>query len=567
MVFTRQAADLPAYDSQAYQRRAQTLSQQDSGWLDAQGVGPVEDYWVMNSARVRVSAEELERLASSGRVESIVDDRAAVRATALQPAQTAPPTSWALQRIGSLGAPASAPLGQGITVGVIDTGIAPGHPALAGKIAGWRDTVGGNPTPHDVHGHGTAVASFIVGGSSGSWSRLGVAPEARLLVAKGLDDAGAGNAGPLLAAAQWMADPDGNPATADQPVAVNNSWASSVPNQPWLQTMIRAWRSLGIIPVFAAGNEGPAEATISSPADYPESFTVGSVDEDDRVSSFSSRGPVIWAPPGEVPVALSKPEILAPGGLVPGASAKGGVAFWSGTSVSAPLVAGAFAIIAQQTPGATVDQRIAILRSAARIGQDGLPRLTVPLASMTPAPPATPAPPTFIAPGKGFKKFHRTAVVRIPVSLGSFPAYTVYVNGQLRGLPRTSATASVALRPGRHRIELRSVDVAGAEVSQTTRRFVVIDRTKPNGRVISKATGARVVLTLRATDKGGAGIDRASVRWTAKGLTKTQRTGRLRITLSDSSSPRPVKVSFRDRAGNLRVLAGRLVDGRLIIRR
>ncbi len=77
---------------------------------------------------------------------------------------------------------------------------------------------------------------------------------------------------------QWVLDPDGNPATADAPSIVNNSWAFGKPGcnlefQPDLQAL----RAAGIVPVFAAGNAGPNGATSVSPANYPEAFSVGAV--------------------------------------------------------------------------------------------------------------------------------------------------------------------------------------------------------------------------------------------------------------------------------------------------
>ena len=115
--------------------------------------------------------------------------------------------------------------GKGERIGVIDTGIDPANADLAGKIAAWHDFVNGRATPYDDGAHGTHVAGTLVGGAAGGGA-IGVAPGATLVVAKALDATGVGNGSALIAAAQWMMDPDGNPATADYPTVISNSWVS-----------------------------------------------------------------------------------------------------------------------------------------------------------------------------------------------------------------------------------------------------------------------------------------------------------------------------------------------------
>jgi subtilisin family serine protease len=68
---------------------------------------------------------------------------------------------------------------------------------------------------------------------------------------------------------------------------------------------LQAIRAAGIVPVFAAGNDGPNALSIHNPASYPEAIAVGATDDLDQVATFSSRGPSPW---GEV-----KPEVAAPG--------------------------------------------------------------------------------------------------------------------------------------------------------------------------------------------------------------------------------------------------------------
>ena len=93
-----------------------------------------------------------------------------------------------------------------------------------------------------------------------------------------------------MAAAEWMADPDGDPSTADFPTVVNASWGAPSGAGEALRPIIARWRELGIVPVFAAGNTG---RSVAAPAIYP------------RASRW---GP--WAPAGGSPAsrAASRPS-------------------------------------------------------------------------------------------------------------------------------------------------------------------------------------------------------------------------------------------------------------------
>ena len=236
--------------------------------------------------------------------------------------------------------------GQGQLIGVIDTGIDPTHPDLVGRTAIFRDFVQNLAEPYDDNGHGSHCAGSIAGGNS-SGTAIGVAPQAKLIVAKALSKVGSGYADKILSAMQWMADPDDSPMTDDCPEAVSNSWGGQT-HTYYLQA-VKRWIQLGIVPVFATGNSGPGARTVLVPAGFNDSLAVGAVSEFDDVARFSSRGPIFW---DNMP--LIKPDVSGPGVDIQSAKPGGGYNTYSGTSMACPHVAALAALLRQANPELTV---------------------------------------------------------------------------------------------------------------------------------------------------------------------------------------------------------------------
>jgi hypothetical protein len=232
--------------------------------------------------------------------------------------------------------------GEGVVVGVIDTGIDPNHPDLRGKLRpvnGWADFLEGSPTPIDPDGHGTHVSGTIAGGNA-SGVHIGVAPKVTLIVARAIP----GFDPQVLEAMQWVMDPDGDPNTDDGADVVNNSWGGSSDSPtmiPEYRDIINAWIAARIFPAFAIGNEGPDPRTTGSPGDYPMAFGVGATDINDRIADFSSRGPVFWEGIGDI----IKPDVSAPGVDIYSSVPGGGYESWMGTSMACPHVAGTVALM------------------------------------------------------------------------------------------------------------------------------------------------------------------------------------------------------------------------------
>ncbi|MEE2925114.1 MAG: S8 family serine peptidase [bacterium] len=260
--------------------------------------------------------------------------------------------------------------GKGVTVGLLDSGWAE-HPDLGDRVKRSRDFVSNKPDnkPNDGHGHGTHCLGTI-GGAATSGKSIGVAPDVEFIVGKIYRDDASTEVSKQLEAMQWMADPDGNPDTDDHPRLVSNSWGwklKEMPDASAFQRAVQTWRELGIVPVFSAGNSGPWRETIGYPGGFPETIAVGATDSDDAIATFSSRGPVLRG--GTL---LRKPDVSAPGVDVYSGDLKGGYVKMSGTSMSAPHVAGVIALIFQAFPDLSVAAVEDILKSSAvDLGEKG----------------------------------------------------------------------------------------------------------------------------------------------------------------------------------------------------
>lgn len=256
--------------------------------------------------------------------------------------------------------------GAGVVVGHLDTGVFGEHPALAGKVLKFKDfTPEGMEQPHDGQGHGTHTAGTIVGGEG-----VGVAPAARLIVAKVFDTKGGTTTEILLNAMQWVIDPDGNPETNDGPKLVSNSWGSNSSTDKSFWDIVQAWVDLDILPVFAAGNNGWMGGKVGTPAAFPHSWAVAATTNTDGLAYFSSQGPVAWDG-----TPLMKPDIAAPGNGIVSCSHNGGMVSNSGTSMACPGVAGVAALMYQADPSLTIEQVRLIAEETAKdlgvAGKDG----------------------------------------------------------------------------------------------------------------------------------------------------------------------------------------------------
>lgn len=329
-------------------------------------ISQVTPLWIINGIVVKGLPKDLVELAKRPEITAIYPD------FTITPPTYIPPVSSPEPNINQIYAPSLWLLGyrgQDVVIAVMDTGVDGNHPDLAGSWRGgnnsWFDPNGQHTTPVDIagpySGHGTAVTGIILG------DRTGVAPYAHWIAVKLFDDNGLSSISKIHLSYQWILDPDNNPTTPDAPQIVNNSWGFSATGcnlefQPDLQALLAS----GILPVFSAGNSGPSPNTDSSPANYPEAFSVGSVSSNDQISSFSSRGA------SQCGSDVVFPTITAPGESIHTTLAGGESTYESGTSFAAPHVSGSLALLLSAFPTLSVSQqKDALICGSADFGPPG----------------------------------------------------------------------------------------------------------------------------------------------------------------------------------------------------
>ncbi len=482
-------------------------SRSSKNQLPLDGPQRVTRFWLVNAVSLSASPAQIARIAADKDVASVDLDARVHAVDTTQAAdvlKSAGKGDWGIDAIGARSVwNAYGITGQGVRIGVIDTGVDPANPDLVGKIAAWHDFVNGRATPYDDGAHGTHVAGTLVGGAAGGGA-IGVAPGATLVVAKALSGQGSGDGSLLIAAAQWMMDPDGNPATADYPTVISNSWVSPAATDTWFLPMVQAWRALGIVPVFAAGNVGGA-GTIGSPASYSESVAVGAVADDKTLTDFSSQGPITWndvnaegLAPGTV---VGKPDLVAPGDFVM-SSLSGGWGTMSGTSMAAPHVAAAVALLRQAAPAMTVDQVIATLKTTADdlgpAGADnqygaGMVDVFAAVKSVLGAPPTTglvKAPPSIVATNK----------VTFQVDSQGASSFRSRVDAGSWSAPKATTAMTLSLASGRHTVQVQAVAPNGIVDPKGITRVVIVDKKGPQVHVRKITRAGKTVLVARVAN-------------------------------------------------------------------
>jgi hypothetical protein len=260
------------------------------------------------------------------------------------PAKTYDPAQYAVGKMRLVEAHAIAK-GDDIRVAVIDSGIDPDQPELAGAIAGRFDTLS---TPFAPHMHGTAIAALIVGHSK----LMGSAPDARILAIRAFDPNG--NAAEattfnIIRAIDWS--------VTQRARIINMSFAG--PADPAIHRALEAAHKKGVVLIAAAGNAG-AKSPPLYPAADPNVIAVTATDANDQLFKGSNRGKHV--------------AVAAPGVDILIAVPNGSYEVSTGTSFSAAEVSGIAALMLQRksdlTPAAVRDVLLTTAKDLGKKGRD-----------------------------------------------------------------------------------------------------------------------------------------------------------------------------------------------------
>jgi subtilisin family serine protease len=270
--------------------------------------------------------------------------------------------------------------GQGTVVAVLDTGVDREHPFLSGKVVEEACFSSGGQCPNGqttqfgfgaaapctyaLGGcqHGTHVAGIVAGGNA---TFSGVAPGSRVLAiqvfsrgtgaACGYDEDPCAVAwtSDVIAALEHVYSKRSSHAIAAVNMSLGGGRAYAPCDSDPAKSIIDNLRAAGIATVVSSGNAGYTDS-ISKPACISSAISVGSSEDGsygsiaDTVSDFSNSAPFL--------------SLLAPGCWIDSSVPGGGYSTWQGTSMAAPHVAGAFAILRQAAPGSSVTDLLDALR-------------------------------------------------------------------------------------------------------------------------------------------------------------------------------------------------------------
>jgi len=338
----------------------------------------IKGHWLINGITTEIAVSELALLARHPDVVSIqtlpkIESIKPQKAEQISSSLTTNLTVGIQPNLEAIGAPqawADGLTGEGSIICSFDTGIDGMHPALYDNWKGhdgdfsaaWYDPFGLQSFPHILPEagpflqlHGTHTIGIMVGHDDNSGDTIGVAPDAKWISAAVIDLPYVS----IIEAFEWAADPDGDPNTFDDvPDVINHSWGTLneiVGCNDYLWELIDNTEALGIVNIFAAGNSGSLPQTIANPAnranDSLDCFAVGNFNHltstDNKIVSKSSRGP------SDCDGVSIKPNVVAPGISILSSIPDGEYDWMTGTSMAAPHISGAVAILRQYAPNST----------------------------------------------------------------------------------------------------------------------------------------------------------------------------------------------------------------------
>ncbi len=263
--------------------------------------------------------------------------------------------------------------GEGVVVGIIDTGCCITHPDLVNQIwhnpgeipnngidddmNGYVDDINGwnfqfnNNNISDSNGHGTHTTGTVAGdGTNGTTT--GMAPDVSMMILEFWNNITFGQPS-VWEAMQYAVDNGADVVTAS--IGWLHAWN---PDRVTWRSVCEATIAAGLVVIYAAGNEGCGNPpdNVRTPGDVPDVLTIGATDCSDFIAGFSSCGPITWQdilPWNDCPLPLGciKPSVAAPGvNTISTRNNCVGYITFSGTSMATPHVAGAVALILEANP-------------------------------------------------------------------------------------------------------------------------------------------------------------------------------------------------------------------------
>lgn len=385
------------------------------------------------------------------------------------------PTAWNLTR------------GSGVTVAVLDSGIALDHPDLVANF--WQngneqvdgvdndrngfvddvygaDWVRGDGTPDDEEGHGTHVAGTIAATADDGNPAVGVAPGAQVMSLKFLDAEGTGNVGDAIAAIDY--------AIGKGVSVINASWGGPEYSAA-LEDAIRRAGDAGIVFVAAAGNDGAdndSGANFPASMNLPNLISVAATDSNNGLAGFSNFG-------------ADSVDVAAPGVNITSTVGEN-YETWSGTSMATPHVAAVAALLKSTEPGAGAASLVDAIKHGARkidtlsgrVQSGGMADAVGALAAIGHPVDSVDAAPGAFKLKKPGKKVRVRRGNKIKFTWGrandnDLVGYEIYVDGKLKATvedpdgsqgPRAAKTAvKIKVGSGKHRWSVVAVDEAGNE--------------------------------------------------------------------------------------------------------